>query len=238
MLPFEDETAVIEPELPLPEGKTSFKPDELYRFTRIKPFVLRFWESEFPSLKRQNKGAEGLAYTRADVQMILAIKRLLYDEGLTLPEARERLAGEDDQALTKAGSAVPKKAAKKKTVAKPVLGMQVSEETGGDAPKTRKRTDSATPATASKLPDKSRNKRGLPGDGGSRSRVSLEELLPGNGSATAAGTDRSKSKKDNAQTPTLTPPTADTETRAMRRKLSAALRELREILTFLHKGGR
>jgi DNA-binding transcriptional MerR regulator len=241
MLPFEDEAAMIEPELPLPEGQTSFKPEELYRFTRIKPFVLRFWESEFPLLKPQKKGTEGPQYTRADVELILAIKRLLYDEGLTLPEARERLAGEGELVSTAAGSTPQKTAATRKTVSKPAPGRRASEKIGGDSPK-KKKTESAATAAAPILPEKGRGKRGLPGDVLSRSRVSLEELLPGNGVAAGAGSGAAEPELKKSSTPdktsTRTPPRADTEVQAMRRKLSVAVRELREILTFLHKGDR
>lgn len=224
MLPFEDENAVKEPELPLPDGKMSFTPEELYRYTRIKPFVLRFWESEFPSLKPQQTGSEGLAYSRADVEMILVIKNLLYVEGLTLVGARCRISGEEEAPPAKA----ERKAAKKKT-------------------KTPKKSPPAgsSPSGAAVGAARGPVKRGLPVDGASRSRVSLEELLPGKVASTgapAAGPP-GKAKKAPAKkkvAPATGPPVLDTDTAApvLRRKLSAVLQELREILTFLHKGDR
>jgi DNA-binding transcriptional MerR regulator len=226
MLPFEEESAVKEPDIPLPEGKMSFKPEELYRFTKIKPFVLRFWESEFPALKPKKSEPDGLAYSRADVEMILAIKQLLYDEGLTLAEARQRLSGEEDGAQEATG----KNATRKK---KKISG--------------KKKAVAAGPVqTAAKVRQgKAPAKRGLPATPANRSRVSLEELLPGNAAASGVAAEAVKGKVKRTEgkkkkTPAAVPPAADTEIGVpeLRRKLSDVLRELREILTFLHKGDR
>jgi len=59
--------------------------------------VLRFWETEFPQL-RPNKGGTGQRlYRRRDVEMALRIKTLLYDEGYTIPGARQVFKGEQKQ---------------------------------------------------------------------------------------------------------------------------------------------
>jgi DNA-binding transcriptional MerR regulator len=217
MLPFEEESTVKEPELHLPEGKMSFKPEELYRYTKIKPFVLRFWESEFPTLKPKKTELEGLAYSRADLEMILAIKHLLYDKGLTLAGARRRLAGEEES--SPAGKPAGKKKSKKPT------------------PKSRAAV-SSTPAVPEPQ-GKSPAKRGLPATGAPRSRVSLEELLPGKAAAAAKPAERKRGKTKNAVPAAVQPPLGSQgKDPELQRKLSEVLRELHEILTLLNKGDR
>jgi DNA-binding transcriptional MerR regulator len=64
---------------------------EVSRKTDIKAFVLRYWETEFPMLEPE-KGPNGRRlYSEDDVQLILKIKRLLYDEGFTIAGARRHL---------------------------------------------------------------------------------------------------------------------------------------------------
>jgi DNA-binding transcriptional MerR regulator len=61
------------------------------RLTALKPFVLRYWETEFPMLEPV-KGANGhRLYRQEDVDLVLKIKRLLYDEGFTIAGARRHL---------------------------------------------------------------------------------------------------------------------------------------------------
>ncbi len=79
-------------------------PDKLYyrigevaRICEVPAYVLRFWETEFPQL-RPNKGGSGQRlFRRRDVEIALRIKRLLYDEGYTIPGARQLLKGEGKQ---------------------------------------------------------------------------------------------------------------------------------------------
>jgi DNA-binding transcriptional MerR regulator len=64
---------------------------EVSRLTQLKPFVLRYWEEEFPMLAPV-KGARGhRVYRQDDVDLIFKIKRLLYDEGFTIAGARRYL---------------------------------------------------------------------------------------------------------------------------------------------------
>ena len=64
---------------------------EVSRLTTLKPFVLRYWETEFPMLE-PIKGANGhRLYRQEDVDLVLKIKRLLYDEGFTIAGARRHL---------------------------------------------------------------------------------------------------------------------------------------------------
>src|SRR5690348_7872196 len=84
------------------EGRPSFAdiliPDKLYfrigevsELTETKPYVLRYWETEFPTLKPERRSGHRL-YRRKDVEMVFAIKRLLYEEGFTIEGARRHLS--------------------------------------------------------------------------------------------------------------------------------------------------
>ncbi len=74
--------------------KLYFRIGEVSQLTRTKAFVLRFWETEFPSL-RPVKGKSGhRLYRRKDVELIFQIRRLLYEKGFTIEGARRHLAGE------------------------------------------------------------------------------------------------------------------------------------------------
>ncbi|HYL64626.1 MAG TPA: MerR family transcriptional regulator [Candidatus Methylomirabilis sp.] len=64
---------------------------EVSRLTNLTPFVLRYWETEFPMLEPV-KGHNGQRlYRQEDVELVLRIKRLLYDEGFTIAGARRHL---------------------------------------------------------------------------------------------------------------------------------------------------
>ena len=67
-----------------------FKAAEVCSIARVQPYVLKSWEGEFPTLGAStNSGAR--VYRRADVELVLEIRRLLFDEGLTLGAARRKL---------------------------------------------------------------------------------------------------------------------------------------------------
>ena len=64
---------------------------EVSRITEVRPFVLRYWEEEFPMLQPV-KGRQGYRlYRQQDVDLVMKIKRLLYDEGFTIAGARRHL---------------------------------------------------------------------------------------------------------------------------------------------------
>ena len=64
---------------------------EVSRLTQLKPFVLRYWETEFPMLEPVKSPSGHRLYRQEDVDMVLKIKRLLYDEGFTIAGARRHL---------------------------------------------------------------------------------------------------------------------------------------------------
>ena len=64
---------------------------EVSRITELKPFVLRYWETEFPMLQPVKSPRGHRLYRQEDVELVLKIKRLLYDEGFTIAGARRHL---------------------------------------------------------------------------------------------------------------------------------------------------
>ena len=71
--------------------KNLYRIGEVSRITDTKPFVLRYWETEFPSLQPVKSPKGHRLYRRKDVDTVLLIKRLLYDEGFTIAGARRHL---------------------------------------------------------------------------------------------------------------------------------------------------
>lgn len=83
-----------------PESESQEIPDKLYfrigevsKLAGIKPYVLRFWETEFPGLGPKKSGTGHRLYRRKDVELVLEIKRLLYDKRFTIEGARKFLEG-------------------------------------------------------------------------------------------------------------------------------------------------
>jgi DNA-binding transcriptional MerR regulator len=91
-------------EVTIPE-KDEFRIGEVCEIAGVKPFVLRYWETEFSELA-PSKGSGGQrTYTRGDVELILRIKKLLYEERFTVAGAKKRLAEETAPAPPPAPSA-------------------------------------------------------------------------------------------------------------------------------------
>src|ERR1700733_15490075 len=73
--------------------KLYFRIGEVAPPAGIKPYVLRFWETEFPSLGPKKTGTGHRLYRRKEVQLVLEIKRLLYEKRYTIEGARKFLEG-------------------------------------------------------------------------------------------------------------------------------------------------
>jgi DNA-binding transcriptional MerR regulator len=80
--------AAPKPPAQIPD-KLYFRIGEVAKLCDVPAYVLRFWESEFPQLKPNKGGTGQRLYRRRDVESALHIKRLLYDEGYTIPGARQ-----------------------------------------------------------------------------------------------------------------------------------------------------
>jgi len=64
---------------------------EVSRITGLKPHVLRYWESEFKVIKPHKEGSLQRLYRRKDLDLILKIKKLLYEEGFTIAGAKKKI---------------------------------------------------------------------------------------------------------------------------------------------------
>jgi DNA-binding transcriptional MerR regulator len=76
------------PEIP---DKLYFRIGEVSRLVGVKPYVLRYWETEFPSLAPKKSGSGQRSYRRREVELLLEIKRLLYEKRYTIEGARRYL---------------------------------------------------------------------------------------------------------------------------------------------------
>jgi DNA-binding transcriptional MerR regulator len=72
-----------------------FKSSDVCELTQLQAYILRSWEAEFPQLGKPATSGAGRIYRRADVDLVLRIKELVFREGLTLAGARRRLEEED-----------------------------------------------------------------------------------------------------------------------------------------------
>lgn len=74
--------------------KLYFRIGEVANLCRLPAYVLRFWESEFPQLKPVKSSTGQRMYRRRDVESVLHIKKLLYEQGFTIVGARQQLRSE------------------------------------------------------------------------------------------------------------------------------------------------
>ena len=75
-------------------NKLFFKIGEVCEITDTQPYVLRYWESEFPALAPAKNSSGQRIYRRRDIDTVLRIKQLLYEEGFTIAGAKKRLEAE------------------------------------------------------------------------------------------------------------------------------------------------
>jgi DNA-binding transcriptional MerR regulator len=94
------------PEIP---DKLYFRIGEVSRLAGIKPYVLRFWETEFSTLGPKKSGKGHRLYRRKDVELVLEIKRLLYDKRYTIEGARKFLDTRTRGAASRTGDGAAKK---------------------------------------------------------------------------------------------------------------------------------
>ncbi|HEX4825547.1 MAG TPA: MerR family transcriptional regulator [Candidatus Polarisedimenticolaceae bacterium] len=75
--------------------KLYYKATEVCQITDTQPYVLRFWESEFPQLASEKNRAGQRVYRKEDIDLILRIKKLLYEEEYTIASARKAIEGNE-----------------------------------------------------------------------------------------------------------------------------------------------
>ena len=93
-------------EVTIPD-KLYFRIGEVSRLCGLPSYVLRFWETEFPNLKPTKSSTGQRMYRRGDVENVLRVKKLLYEEGCTIPGARQYLRGETKKKQTALPFAIP-----------------------------------------------------------------------------------------------------------------------------------
>ena len=74
-----------------PSEKRYYRIGEVSRITQVKPYVLRYWESEFRWMAPQKSRSKQRLYRRRDIDIILLIKKLLYEQRFTIAGARRKL---------------------------------------------------------------------------------------------------------------------------------------------------
>lgn len=74
--------------------KLYYKIREVAAIAGVRPHVLRYWESEFAELKPEKDGSDQRRYRQRDIDVVLAIRQLLYEDGFTIKGARGRLRAE------------------------------------------------------------------------------------------------------------------------------------------------
>jgi DNA-binding transcriptional MerR regulator len=82
--------------MPADEGRL-YKIGEVCKLADVQPYVLRYWETEFPPLAPNKSGGGQRLYTQHDLDVILRIKQLLYSEGFTIAGAKKKLEGEGSE---------------------------------------------------------------------------------------------------------------------------------------------
>jgi len=75
----------------LPDGKLYYRIGEVSEITGVKPYVLRYWESEFRWMAPQKSRSKQRLYRKKDIETILLIRRMLHEERYTIAGARKRL---------------------------------------------------------------------------------------------------------------------------------------------------
>ena len=78
----------------IPENRKYFRIGEASRIVGVEPYVLRYWESEFSQIRPQRANSNQRTYQKQDLETLVEIKRLLYEEKMTIEGARLRFKGD------------------------------------------------------------------------------------------------------------------------------------------------
>jgi DNA-binding transcriptional MerR regulator len=146
--------AKAEPEL--------YKPAEACKMAEVAPYVLRYWETEFPVLAESKERGGGKFYSARDVKIIARIRELLYDEGFTVAGAKKRLEseiseGRFDGGLAHAPSPAEQKKASKTATPVPANAPLFLSESRPAARSTSPAVSAARPsAPATDFPERKR----------------------------------------------------------------------------------
>jgi DNA-binding transcriptional MerR regulator len=132
-----------------------YKPADACRMAEVAPYVLRYWETEFPALSEgKEKSGSARLYTAREVQIIARIRQLLYDEGFTVAGAKKRLDSEIQEGrFDGAGEKVsPAKAAASAAPVAPVAPAAPAPARLEDVPLRQAETPAPRPVVAPPKP--------------------------------------------------------------------------------------
>lgn len=87
-----NESSAIHDNRPIPEGKNYFRIREVSEIVGVEPYILRYWESEFGKLRPTKSASGHRVYTRKDVELLLTIRHLLYEERFSIKGAKKKLS--------------------------------------------------------------------------------------------------------------------------------------------------
>src|ERR1700686_1473978 len=86
--------------MPADEGRL-YKIGEVCKLADVQPYVLRYWETEFPALAPNKSGGGQRLYSQREIDIILRVKQLLYSEGFTIAGAKKKLEAEREVSAPK-----------------------------------------------------------------------------------------------------------------------------------------
>ena len=87
--------------------KRLYKIGEVCRIADVQPYVLRYWETEFPPLAPNKSGGGQRLYTQREIDIILRIKQLLYSEGFTIAGAKKKLEADVESGIAVEAAPAP-----------------------------------------------------------------------------------------------------------------------------------
>jgi len=128
----------------LPEGQDTFKLNEVCKLANVQPYMLRFWGTEFEQLEASKSGTGQRLYSREQVELILEIRRLLFDEGLTIAGARKRIGALADAAKPAAVKEAPAQKDEEPEEAVPVEAAKDDAPPPPPPPRKTAKVDKAT----------------------------------------------------------------------------------------------
>lgn len=120
--------------VPIPE-KQYFKIGEVSEILNVEPYVLRYWESEFKILKPTRTRARQRLYHKKDLELLMEIKHLLYDEKFTIAGAKKRLQEMKKQEAAAKKARRTSRPAKPKEEAAPVPEPEPAQNNSADSEK-------------------------------------------------------------------------------------------------------
>jgi DNA-binding transcriptional MerR regulator len=97
------------PLMPVDDEGRLYKIGEVCKMAEVQPYVLRYWETEFPPLAPNKSGGGQRLYTRHEIDIILRIKQLLYSEGFTIAGAKKKLDVEMSAPVAEVSAVAPSK---------------------------------------------------------------------------------------------------------------------------------